>query len=259
MRRTAICIALLAALLAGCGGSTGEARTRFALRVAPASDLGAIQNEHGFTVALSKAVISLGALTFYAGAPLVTSDSVPTAAAPRRRAARTLLSRVARAVRWLWPVSTAHAHPGHYSEGGALAELRVDRTIDLLADEPARVGEAAGVTGDYRSLAVDIGTISIVGTASKAGQQPIRFAATLHVDKAVLGAPVAAGFDPAPGGAHSGAAELQIDAAQWVSRIDFARLSQTDALQTFADDSQAYNALSRGAYNAAAFTAVWTN
>src|SRR5690606_26165593 len=112
--------------VAGCGdGATSGRRVALTTRVAVAATT--FTNAAGFDVELTRALVSIGPLRYVEGAPF---------------ARRPLLER-------LVAIRTAHAHPGHYHEGGVLGEMLTPTSVDLgaLGEEALELGAGTGITG----------------------------------------------------------------------------------------------------------------
>lgn len=237
----AVLAALLTPGLAGCGEEAGPARVTFEVEVQGKGSAG-LANDHGYSVTLTRASLHLGPVYFYSGEPLFT-----------RRGGEAWPWRLARAA---LGIGTAHAHPGHYQEGDALAEVLSTGSFDLLAAKPARLGTAAGVTGAYRSAQVNLSpapsghTVEVAGSASK-GSHQVTFSATLDLSEKVKG--IAFGAEV---GASPGLVRVEVDLARWLELVDFSKLGGAGPV-TFGKGSQADNALQRGVTNTAAFIPSW--
>jgi hypothetical protein len=96
-------------------------------------------NALGWEIRLSKAYLSVGALYYYSGDPVLSKRSRPN---------RTHYDA------WAWAgeliVATAHAHPGHYIEGAAMGQMLTPTTVDLLQGS-VELAEGEGVTGETNS------------------------------------------------------------------------------------------------------------
>lgn len=135
-------ISLFAWSVAACGDEEAAARVSFPVEVMGKGQAG-LPNDHGYSVAITRARLHLGPVYFYSGEPLFT-----------RRAEEAWPWRLL--IRAAIPVGTAHAHPGHYQEGEALGELLLSGSFDLLGPGPATLGTASGVKGTYRSAQVNL-------------------------------------------------------------------------------------------------------
>lgn len=158
-------VVVASALAAGCGSdATSGARvsldtiaTATAIRGAP------FTTSRGWSVTLSAATVSLGAIYYYEGAPLFAEAA---------RGRWPWLERAA----WLVTVPVARAHPGHYAEGDVRGQSLGGATVDLLSG-PADLPRGEGVAGRYRSASVSLapdtggalgGHLAVVeGTATK--------------------------------------------------------------------------------------------
>lgn len=239
MRATHLFPALLCTL--ACGSDTARTRIDFAVEAGALAHDGPITTVGGWTVELSTAELSVAGLYFFEGEPLF-------ARVDRRPMHQRLLGMV---------IGTAYAHPGHYVEGEALADLLQPVTLDLLAPDQ-RLGQANGVSGAYNSVrvvlkpaaALDNHTARIAGTATKDGVT-VRFTASLNLDKAIEGVAFGADLEASGGKVH-----LAIDPAEWVRRIDFGTLDTTQEVE-LQEGTQPYNAFIRGVENTAAFHFTW--
>jgi hypothetical protein len=234
MRREAISCACLL-LAAACAG-TGEQRTSFPLEAAGIDPAEAVTGDLGWTVALETASMSLGPVYFFEGDPLF--------------ARRTIWDR-------LLGIRVAHAHPGHYQQGEALAQLLEAAQVDLMSPSPARLGTAEGVTGAYRSASVGIHppaagpTIELAGTATREGEA-VEFGARLDLDLDVEGIAFARDVDGSPGRVRIG-----IDVNRWLLRADFAELVGEESPVELVEGTQSWNALVRGVDNTSAYVFEW--
>ena len=226
---TAIIIA--AGALAACGSDTGRARVAFEVSVI-SEPLAAGPNEFGYTVQLTRAELRGARLAFFEGDPLFTKSW-------RQRVGEFL-------------VPSAHAHPGHYTPGEALADLLVAQTFDLLRTDVQTWGMADGVTGDYASAELNLGTTNVAavileGTATGPGGE-IPFVASLDESQELLG--LTAGFmvDERPF-----EVVVNFDLNELVRRVDFGRVASPEVIASasapipLVRDTQPYNAFSRAA------------
>lgn len=230
--------ALAALLFLGCADdTTGRARVRFDARARGVDTT--FTTSRGWSVRVTEARVSLGALRWYEGPPIF-------------------------ALRW-WEralgVSVAHAHPGHYVPGAALADMLTPRVVDLTAG-PVSLGAADGVTGAAQSAHVelrppptagDTATVFVRGEATLAAQR-VRFRGALALTLNLEGV-------TAPGNISSASWELQVSVGRWVDRVDFSTLTPAtpDTEVEFAADSQAANALYRAATNVGSYRVVSLN
>jgi hypothetical protein len=136
------CTALLAL---ACGGDSTTGRqvtlhTEVRADVAPGSTF---TSETGWTITLSRAVVSVGALYYFDGAPALVR---------REDTWREEL-------RGLFGARRAYAHPGHYLAGDALGQMTTPAVI-TLAGEPAPLADGVGITGTARSARVVLASAS---------------------------------------------------------------------------------------------------
>jgi len=234
--------ALLAALVAACTASTGEERTSFEVEASGPDALETWTNEMGWDVTVTTAALSLGPVYFFEGEPLF-----------------------ARATIWdrLLGIRVAHAHPGHYQEGDALAQILESTVVDLTSAEPTSLGLAEGVTGDYRSARVGIHTpspdapldghtLAVAGTATD-GVETVPFTTHLDLDLDVEGIAFDHDVDGSPGRVH-----ITVDVQRWLERADFTGLAPTGTEPVVLEEGmQPWNALVRGVDNTSALIITW--
>ncbi|MBE2252035.1 MAG: hypothetical protein IAE78_21040 [Myxococcus sp.] len=227
MRTTALLL-----LLVGCG-STEQTRRTFPVEVvvsAPSTPL-----DSGWTVSELEGAMPLTELRFYEGRVLVG----------RRWSPVDLL------------VATAHAHPGHYVPGEAMAELLVPMPVDLSARAPQPWAVADAVTGSYGSARLAFGGegVRVRGSATKAGRL-VRF----DTGALVLGGPLTGlrfehELTRAPG-----TMRLEVDLGVLLARVDF---DQAGALPDGAGvvvldpGSVAFNGFERGVTDAGSYRFTW--
>ncbi|GHH02371.1 hypothetical protein [Comamonas sp. JC664] len=237
----ALALAAMSMALGGCG-SESERRT-FPVEVTSLPITGA--NERGWTVTVDTAHLSVGPVRFFEGRALQ-----------------------ARRFDWYSLIGgTAHAHPGHYSPGDALAEVLSTLTVDLLTG--ATLGDASAVTGAYGSMELTLpapttvtdaqGVLSghgmrVRGTARNAEGATVRFDAMANLSKPIEGVR----FEKTLG-TEPGRVRITVKLATWLGRIDFATATDPDAdgVYTFPADSQAQNALVRGVEDTTAYDVTW--
>ena len=235
-----VCVSLL-----GCGDdSTGRARVRFPVTARGVDTT--FTTSRGWSVRVTEARVAVGPLRWFEGAPVF-------------------------ALRW-WEralgVSVAHAHPGHYVPGEALADALTRRVVDLTAGS-VPIDTADGVTGAAQSghvelrppsadlgpagTALDGATLTVRGEATL-GAQRVRFRGSQQLSLVLEGVTATGAVD-----AHGW--ELQVSVGRWVDRVDFAALTPAtpDAEVVFGSDSQAANALYRGATSVASYRFVKTD
>jgi hypothetical protein len=127
--------AAAAAWVLSCGADSTTGR-ELVLRTRATSDpaLGsAFTTETGWTITLSKAVLSVGALYYLDGTPaFVQRDDFR------------------RELRQLFGVPVAYAHPGHYVAGDARGQMLTPAELSL-GDGAVALGDGVGITGAVRS------------------------------------------------------------------------------------------------------------
>jgi hypothetical protein len=219
-----VAVGLVPAVMPACGGDTGRRRLEVELEL---SALGLDRpNEHGWTVTASEARLDIEGVAFYEGAPL--------------------LSRLGELL-----VARAWAHPGHYEEGEALAELIAPASLDLLGGVASALA-GGGVSGHYRSAelwpASDRPAVRLVGTAVR-GSDRRPFSAEVRLDAPLRGLSVGAGLGISveDGPVRLG---LRIHADRWLRRVEFADL---DASGRIDPDSSVGRALARGIQDNSAY------
>ncbi len=237
----ALTLAAASMALGGCG-SESERRT-FPVEVTSLPITGA--NERGWTVTVDTAHLSVGPVRFFEGRALQ-----------------------ARRFDWYSLIGgTAHAHPGHYAPGDALAEVLSTLTVDLLTG--ATLGDANAVTGAYGSMELTLpaptavtdaeGVLSghgmrVRGTARNEAGATVRFDAMANLSNPIEGVR----FEKTLG-TEPGRVRIAVKLATWLGRIDFATATDPDAdgVYTFPADSQAQNALVRGVEDTTAYVVTW--
>lgn len=206
-----------AGALAGCGTTTGQ-RITLATRVVAGEGVAEpFVNEYGWSVKLTMARLSIGEIYYFAGPPVVASLR------PR--------------LDWrsVFALPSAHAHPGHYTEGDALGQMLVPVAVDLVAE--SALADAEAVTGHYESarfsfesppqgdLAAEMEghVVWVEGEATKDGAV-LRFRATageadiLNAD----GNPFVEGCVLGPVDIEeSGTITLTVHPAVWLDQVDF--------------------------------------
>jgi hypothetical protein len=192
-------------------------------------------NALGWKVTLTEAYLSVGALYYYSGDP-VLSLRQPTKASLRN------------AFAWLGDllVPPAYAHPGHYIEGSAMGQMLDATTVDLLGDS-RELADGDGVTGLTNSARItwqtppkgelaeklDGHVVLTRGTATK-GDVTIEFLAEAKVDDVLDGdgkaevAGCAFGAKPGEVGVDmvdDGTVTLTLVPSVWFDQVDFTSVS----------------------------------
>jgi len=235
----------LGAAAAACSGgaTTGGKRVELATRVR--ADALSFTNAFGWTVELDVALLSVGPLRYLEGAPV----------ASRVRPFR---------------IREAHAHPGHYVEGGTLGEMLAPRTVDLTAGV-TELTRAPGVTGEALSarftfqhppageLAKELApeVVLLEGTATS-GSDRLRFrlsaglADVLDAD----GNPFVTGCTLEDGSIDGdGSVLLTVLPSLWLDQVDFSGLeSSGEAATELPAGSLPHKAFARGLKKAGAYS-----
>lgn len=229
----AICLAALCAgVSAGCAGDTGGSYVRLPVSVR-AQRPGPEATSMGWTVSLTRAELNMGPLHFYEGEPLFAQWTHE-------------------AMGLIFGGREALAHPGHYEEGAAEAELLQPRVVDLLTGGLVSLGDAEGVTGSYRSAKLELGpsealsgAVLILEGVAELGAESVAFSATVTTPFTIEGLAV--------GAEVNGPSEvtLEVNLGAWVDRIDFSTVASPGALEP---ETQPHNALLRGVFNTSAYT-----
>ena len=220
-----IAVAALSSLAPACDGedsTTGKRVTHATVITAGPEAAGGFTNAFGWSVTLSRAYLSVGALYYFDGAPVTA------------RLIRPWPDRLARLL-----IPEAHAHPGHYQPGNALGEMTAKTSVDLVAG-PAALGPSPGVSGVYRSARIDLASPSagpfagelgqfvvvVEGVAEQAGEErPFRAEAAAADVVDTDGEPAVAGcvFEEADV-QEDGTVTVTIKPSVWLDQIDFAEL-----------------------------------
>jgi hypothetical protein len=239
----------LAATLSGCGQGTTGRRVKLGTRLA--TDLDAshtFSSALGWSVTLSRALVATGPLHYYEGTPAFSARA--------GRGWRRVVSALA-------PVSTVHAHPGHYVAGAAVGDMLASAAVDLLAS-PVDLSDGAGVTGRFQSATFSFGApvtgpavealagrVAVVeGRATKAGQTVFfRLEAALaDVERTASNAEVTGCVFDAADVEGPGAVTLTVKPSFWFTFLDFGALAAgtPEAPTTAAPDSAAHVAFALG-------------
>jgi hypothetical protein len=170
----------------------------------------------GWQVTIDEAYVSIGELRYFEGDPVT-------------------------AWRWL-EIGNAHAHPGHYQEGGAIGEMLEPTSLDLLAS-PVEIAVGQGVTGVASSARFSFhapptgpavselgGAIArVVGTATK--DALVRPFAVSALEADVLdteGLPQVEGCTFEDGGVDGdGTVVLVLRPSVWLDQVDFSLVTES--------------------------------
>jgi hypothetical protein len=192
-------------------------------------------NALGWDITISRAYLSVGALYYYSGDPVLSQRLLPKSARQS-------------AFAWIGDffVKPAYAHPGHYIEGAAMGQTLKATTIDLLGSS-LELADGDGVTGLTNSAkftwqspakgslasALEGHVILTQGTATK-GTTTIQFIAkaddteVVDGDKKVEVAGCAFGATPGEVGVEmdgDGTVTLTLVPSVWFDQVDFAYVS----------------------------------
>jgi hypothetical protein len=216
----------------GSSGTTGQAIT-LKTKISIKDDLSQPKtNALGWNVTISKAYLSVGALYYFAGDPVLSQRALPNSARQS-------------AMAWLGDffIKTAHAHPGHYIEGAAMGQMLQPTTVNLLGNS-LELADGEGVTGltnsakftwqappkgDFASN-LNGHVVLTQGTAVKDGVT-IKFVAmaddteVVDGDKKVEVAGCAFGANPGEVGVDmigDGTVTLTLVPSVWFDQVDFA-------------------------------------
>jgi hypothetical protein len=126
------------AFAAGCDRASSTSGREVTLRTSLVADAElerTFDTQTGWSVRLSRAAVSLGALYYFEGEPAFVL-----------RGPRSAWQRLAGLLR----PSVARAHPGHYTEGDATGQMTEPQAVELSTTRQA-LADGRGVTGRYRS------------------------------------------------------------------------------------------------------------
>jgi hypothetical protein len=232
----------------GSDSETGGRRVVLDTRVTLSDGASSFTTAAGWTVTLTRAVVSTGPFYYFDGAP-------PLVQRPSRNGSRFALSALG--------VGTAHAHPGHYQAGNALGQMLEPWSVDLLAGA-AVLPTGDGVTGVYRSArfsfnappvgpvasALDAHAAVAEGTAERAGDAPLRFIATADladIERSASAGQVEGCEFTELGIEGPGLVTVSVNPKIWFDLVDFAELEPAgDTPVELPDDSQPKIAFAQG-------------
>jgi hypothetical protein len=246
-------VPLLVSLLAACGdGAASTAGKRVTLGSRVEAESLAFTNGYGWNVQVERALVSIGPLRYLEGAVVARRDSPRSNALPR----------------W-FHVRTAHAHPGHYEEGGTIGEMLVPASVDLALG-PTDLAPGAAITGTALSArfsfqsppegeyAAELGaSVAIVEGVATQGSESRPFRARAGVEDVLEGGlPAVVGCDLDQGAVQSdGAVTLDVRLSVWLDQVDFALVpASTDGSKVeLSRDGNPHKAFVRGLKKAAAY------
>jgi hypothetical protein len=255
--------ALLIALglgLEACGSDSTESggrRISLATRIAlNPTDGASFSTGRGWKVTLTRAFVATGALYYF--------DSKPALVLQER-------NRAWEYARGFLSISTAHAHPGHYSPGNALGQMLEPYSVDLLAGT-TELASSEAVTGTFRSgtfgfatvaagpVAAELGaSVALAeGRAEKDGEEPRYFRAAAGFDdiaKSASGGQVQGCKFVASAIERSGTVTVHVSPRVWFNLVDFRELlpGSPEARSEFVPDSQPRIAFAQGLAEVSAY------
>lgn len=234
-RRLLLTVASVLAALAACPAADSPAAIAFGVRVHGAG-AAPRDNMHGARVTITSAQACLGRVETHAGEAV-------------------LAARVRAVVDDVLSFRAAHAHPGHYDEGGLMGELDGDTVVDLLGDGVDK-GTAQGISGRHGSAALTWCALPSGAALELSGEAVVDGATvffTAHAavpDDPIGGVAVDVELD------DGDVLDLGIDVFAFVDRVDFAAVAAGSAAAptAFVAGSQADNAVGRALRSAATFS-----
>jgi hypothetical protein len=245
---------LAISLLGACGdGADSTTGKRVTLGARIEADSLTFTNGYAWNVKVERALVSVGPLRYLEGAVVARREPVRSDAPAR----------------W-FTVGTAHAHPGHYEEGGTIGEMLLPASVDLALG-PTDLAAGAGISGTALSArfsfqsppegeySAELGTsVAIVeGVATQGAEsRPFRASASLE-DVLEAGAPAVVGCQLRNGSVQSdGVVTLDVHLSIWLDQVDFALVpASTDGTKVaFAQEQNPHRAFVRGLKKAAAYT-----
>jgi hypothetical protein len=236
-------IPILASLAIACSDATTGKRVT--LRTAAMADTDLTQpatNAVGWSIALDRVTIASGAMYYFSGPPLVA----------RSKPSPSILD-------VLMDVKTAHAHPGHYTEGEALGQMLEPATFTLSRAENALPG-GAGVSGTYRSAQLSFderaqNVIVVEGRGTKGSEsRAFRFTAAPRHVLDTAGKPVIHGcvfHETRVEG--DGTVQVHVRPNVWFDQVELDDVPPGAAPVDVPESTRAFRAFERGIKNANAF------
>lgn len=290
LKRVALGVALYASWLAlagsqsGCGDETGQSTTGQRVTLHTRIELAEVaqtpfENGFGWQIQLKAVELSIGELRYFEGAAI---GVLPGGASQRyARAVPSPPRSQANLFSALLQIPTAKAHPGHYVAGDELGEMLTPTSVDLLAT-PARIADAKGVSGTYRSGWFTFGAPptgpaanalngSVAHVMATVTREAVSFDIELSANKADVldtnGAPTVEGcpFDDGSGVGEevisgNGTVVVTIDPSHWVDQLDLSRVTPPadgSVVQITEGDevlAPLHNAFARGLRQAVAYS-----
>jgi hypothetical protein len=234
----------LGAAQTACSGSDSTGGKRIELVTRVQADVLAFSNAFDWAIELDRALLSLGPLRYLEGAPVASSAS--------------------------FGIRMAHAHPGHYVEGGTLGEMLEPITVDLTAGV-TEVFRGPGVTGQALSarfafqdppvgeLASELSPhVVLVEGSATSGSTTLRFRASGELADVVDadGNPFVMGCSFEDGEIVSdGTVLVSVSPALWLDQVDFSLLEPSRDEAVELDPSGIpHKAFARGLKKGAAYS-----
>ena len=231
---TSLLVGLMVAALCGaiaCGSDRTSGR-QVTLRTQVQADpevTGELTTGTGWSVRLTRAAVSLGALYYFDGEPVFA-----------RKRQRSVGERI---VALLGP-SVAYAHPGHYVAGMAVGQMTVPAFAELMTG-PTMLPAGEGISGQYRSarfvLAAPssesarsaLGTsVAVLEGVARRAEQTVYFKLTADLADVAHGAREAnvdgCPFDEADV-ADDGLVTVHIKPRVWLDLVDFSEVAPGSA------------------------------
>lgn len=200
--------AVAAVLVTGSGVGCDEAPAPQSIALTVAINgvgLDGLQSTGGYAVTVTSAALCIEQLQTHAGEAVLAS-TLPSVDEVRDA----LLS-----------FSSAHAHPGHYDEGGLMGEVTGPTVVDLLAATATTMPVGEGISGHHGSASITLctdddlgGALRLEGTASRDGSE-VGFRFVVAAPDIIEGIPV----DVELGG--DGTLAVHVDLAGLLGRVDF--------------------------------------
>lgn len=207
-----------------------------------------LTNAVGWSVQLSKATISIGALYYFDGAPIFSY--------------RYKENRHDKMLRFIG-IGIAHAHPGHYQAGNALGQMLEDSSVDLVKTENT-LPDGDGITGTYRSARFTFASPAQGPFASQLGDHLIVFEGEATKDTSTInfrfeideqdvldsyGKPELEGctIEGEPVVSNNGTMTIVFRPSIWFDQVDFVDVTPASNERITVDrENRAFKALARG-------------
>ena len=244
------------ALLGACGGEEATTSSkRVSLKTQITADAEVTKpfvNAYGWSIALTKAAVSVGSLYYFDGAPIFSAGLTLPAPGSRQALARLL------------GVGTAYAHPGHYQPGNAMGQMLQASSADLMKGT-VELPLGDGVAGIYRSARFTFGDEPTGSAAAELGTNVVVIEGVATKDTMTRNFRVALGkadvldsygeptlegcsFDKEPDVEADGTMTIHIKPSIWLDQAEFDDVPEGTAAAPvdLTPDEEAYKAFSRG-------------